>query len=87
MDNWADQHIFMAFAGPGIANGNLSNAPARLVDILPTIARVMNLPLRGADGVVLADAVQNPTAVDLAKMAEMNKQLSPLRDAFAATGK
>jgi predicted AlkP superfamily pyrophosphatase or phosphodiesterase len=87
MDNWIDQHIFMAFSGPGIVNGAVSIAPARLVDILPTVARLMRLPLEGADGIVLADAIHNATTKDLVAMAEMNLQLAPLRDALAATGK
>jgi predicted AlkP superfamily pyrophosphatase or phosphodiesterase len=87
MDNWIDQHIFLAFSGPGIVNGTVSSAPARLVDILPTVARLMHLPLEGTDGMVLADAIRNATTKDLAHMAEVNIQLAPLRDALAATGK
>lgn len=86
MINWADQHILMGFAGPGTARAVDSAAPARPVDILPTVARLMDLPAPDADGSILADALLSPLAEELAAQQGLNAELVPLRDALAETG-
>jgi hypothetical protein len=59
---WGVQHIPMTLAGPGIRHG-LSHFPAKLVDVAPTLERLMGLPIpSGVDGVVLSDALSNATA-------------------------
>lgn len=84
--NWADQHILLAFSGAGVAPGKVSAAPARLVDILPTLARLLDLPPDNMDGIPLADALAAPLDEDLQRQAEATNTLGPLRDALAATG-
>jgi arylsulfatase A-like enzyme len=79
---WGNQHIPLIIAGPGIRRGVTSNAPARLVDIAPTIARVMGFPLSGFDGVPLADALVNASAEDIVAQNAVTTKLAPLRDAF-----
>jgi hypothetical protein len=55
--SWRVQHIPLIISGPGVRHGT-SSFPAKLVDVAPTIERVMGLPEPlGVDGVVLADAL------------------------------
>jgi arylsulfatase A-like enzyme len=63
--SWGVQHIPLVLVGPGVRPG-LSHFPAKLVDVAPTMERLMGLPVpAGVDGVVLADAMQNPRAADV----------------------
>lgn len=82
---WGDQHIPLILSGPGIRRGATSSAPARLVDILPTIARVMGWPTTGMDGIVLADALANPQAADVSAQKANTEKVAPLRDALKAS--
>lgn len=54
---WGDQHIPLVIAGPGVKRGVMSSYPARLVDIAPTVERLLGAPTGKVDGVVLADAL------------------------------
>ena len=63
---WGVQHIPLTIAGPGVRHGS-SHFPAKLVDIAPTIERLMGLPIpSGVDGIPLFDALANGTAADRA---------------------
>lgn len=63
--SWGVQHIPLVLVGPGVRPGQ-SHFPAKLVDIAPTIERLLGLPVpSGVDGVVLSDAVQNPRGSDI----------------------
>jgi arylsulfatase A-like enzyme len=54
---WLIQHVPLVISGPGIRHGS-STFPAKLVDIAPTIERLIGLPIpKQVDGVVLADAL------------------------------
>jgi hypothetical protein len=59
-----------------------SNAPARLVDIAPTIERFMGMTPEARDGLVLADAFQQPHPADVTTQrqsdAEMNLYVNAL---------
>jgi hypothetical protein len=77
---WGDQHIPLVLSGPDVQSGTRSTAPARLVDILPTIALLMDLPEAEWDGVVLADALRSPTQADLDALDRFNQLIAPLRD-------
>jgi arylsulfatase A-like enzyme len=62
--SWRVQHIPLVISGPGVRHG-VSAFPAQLVDIAPTIERLMDLPIPSAvDGVVLADALKSPQTGD-----------------------
>jgi arylsulfatase A-like enzyme len=78
--SWGVQHIPLILFGPGVHPG-VSSFPAKLVDIAPTIETLLQLPVPTAvDGVVLADALANPSsaekeaqrAVLKARMADVN---------------
>jgi hypothetical protein len=83
--NWADQHIPLIISGPGVTGGKTSTSPARLADILPTIARLMTLDAGIMDGVVLSDALIYPQPMDTEAQNVINDQLTPLRDALKKT--
>jgi arylsulfatase A-like enzyme len=62
--SWRVQSIPLVISGPGVRHGT-SAFPAKLVDIAPTIERLMGLPIPSAvDGVVLADALTNSSTGD-----------------------
>jgi arylsulfatase A-like enzyme len=62
--SWGVQHIPLIIAGPGVRTG-VSHFPAKLVDVAPTIERLLGLPIpSGVDGVVLADALKAPTVAE-----------------------
>jgi predicted AlkP superfamily pyrophosphatase or phosphodiesterase len=79
--DWGSQHITLILSGPGVKAG-ISNAPARLVDLAPTIERFMGIAPEARDGIVLADAFQQPHPADAAIQkrsdAEMNVHVSAL---------
>ena len=77
---WGVQHIPLFLSGPGVRPGASLTSPARLVDLLPSIARLMGLPEANWDGLVLADALLEPAPADLARQAASNDLLQPLRD-------
>jgi hypothetical protein len=79
---WQNQHIPLVFSGPGIRQGAGSTAPARLVDIGPTVLAAMGLAPGRMDGVALADALESPTAAQRAAQQAANAELTPLRDAL-----
>jgi predicted AlkP superfamily pyrophosphatase or phosphodiesterase len=80
--DWGSQHITLILGGPGIQSG-ISQAPARLADIAPTIERSMGITPNARDGVVLADAFQQPNSADVAKQNSMNTVMSPFVTALS----
>jgi hypothetical protein len=67
--DWGSQHVTLIMSGPGVAPG-VSHHPARIVDIAPTIERFMGITPQARDGLVLADAFQNPNPGDEAAQAK-----------------
>jgi arylsulfatase A-like enzyme len=62
--SWGVQHIPLVLAGPGVRHGS-SHFPAKLVDVAPTIERLLGLPIpQAVDGVVLADALAHATSTE-----------------------
>ncbi len=63
--SWRVQHIPLILSGPGVRHGSSAFA-AKLVDIAPTVERLLGVPVPAAvDGVVLANALQGSTAADM----------------------
>ncbi len=81
---WGDLHIPLILSGPGVQAMQKPQSPARLADLLPTIARLMGLEEAGWDGIVLADALSSPTPEDQARQASSNDLLQHLRDRLKA---
>jgi hypothetical protein len=82
--NWGAQHVPLVFSGPGVTAGVVSEAPARLVDVAPTIVRLMGLPPAPMDGTVLADAVTDAHAQEVATQASLSGTLTAYQDALIA---
>ncbi|MBU0611261.1 MAG: alkaline phosphatase family protein, partial [Armatimonadetes bacterium] len=79
---WDTQHVPLVLAGPGLRRGVTSQAPARLVDIAPTILTAMGLQPTSMEGIALADALASPTE-DLTRQQQVvSDRLTPLRDAL-----
>ncbi|MGH2518992.1 MAG: alkaline phosphatase family protein [Chloroflexota bacterium] len=62
---WGAQHVPLVIAGPGVKRAAHSKYPARLMDIAPTVLRLLGIEPTNMDGAVLADALINPTAADV----------------------
>lgn len=75
--DWGSQQVTLMFSGPGVKPGK-SNAPARLVDIAPTIERLMGITPNARDGIVLADAFQNPHRADIGPHKAAARQFAPM---------
>jgi predicted AlkP superfamily pyrophosphatase or phosphodiesterase len=74
---WIDQHIPLIISGPGVRHG-VSSYPARLVDIAPTIERLLGAPVAKTDGVVLADGLTSQTHADVAAQDARAGVLNPV---------
>jgi predicted AlkP superfamily pyrophosphatase or phosphodiesterase len=75
---WRTQHIPMIISGPGIKKNQVSEYPARLIDIAPTILKLFNIEPNNMDGIVLSDAL---IAIDndaILKQEMMKKYLGPM---------
>ena len=57
-------------------------APARLVDIAPTVLAAMGLQPERMDGVVLADALLSPSSEFIKLQQATNNRLNPLKEAL-----
>lgn len=83
--NWINQNIPILLFGPGVRPGFSSDHPARLVDILPTAARLLGIEVPSCDGIVLADALIFPGPGDADRQTEVGIREAPLRDALRAS--
>ncbi len=81
---WLQQHVPLLIAGPGVKKGTVSNSPARLVDIAPTVLTLLGITPENMDGIILADALQTPRAEHTQKQNELNAELLPLIKALKA---
>jgi arylsulfatase A-like enzyme len=75
---WDDQHIPLIIAGPGVRQGLVSAYPARLVDIAPTVERLLGTSSGSVDGVVLDDALLDRTREADAMQAARGHRLGPI---------
>jgi hypothetical protein len=66
---WGTQHIPLVLRGPGVKEGITSHYPARLIDVAPTVLRLLGLPQAAMDGAVLADALLDAMAAEVAQQA------------------
>jgi predicted AlkP superfamily pyrophosphatase or phosphodiesterase len=75
---WEDQHIPFVIAGAGIKHGIRSSYPARLVDIAPTVERLLGLRPSPSDGIVLADSLIGAGTNAARKQQALGIRLSPM---------
>lgn len=79
---WDDQHIPLIIAGPGVRRGVVSTYPARLVDVAPTIERLLGASTKGVDGVVLDDALTSPSKAGTTAQQARGRTLMPIVQAL-----
>ena len=80
--SWGVQAVPLVLSGPGVRAGVHSQAPARLVDVAPTVMRLLGLTLASQDGLILADALQSPTSAEVHNQVKIGKQLRAYQDAL-----
>ncbi|MGH2447077.1 MAG: alkaline phosphatase family protein [Chloroflexota bacterium] len=80
--SWGVQHIPLVLAGPGLRRGHHSHQPARLVDVAPTVLHLLGLRLPRQDGVILADALAEPTERQVNSQNSLTESLRAHQDAL-----
>jgi predicted AlkP superfamily pyrophosphatase or phosphodiesterase len=81
---WESQHVPLLIAGPGVAGGTVSHAPARLEDVAPTALALFGIKARGMQGTVLADALRDPSSAQVRAQTQLDRTLSPVVAALSA---
>jgi hypothetical protein len=79
---WDDQHIPLIIGGAGVKPGIYTNYPARLVDIAPTVERLLGSPIERTDGVVLDSVLKAHSNSLAAKQKAAGKLLMPVTAAL-----
>jgi hypothetical protein len=82
--NWGAQAVPLIFSGPGVPRNTVSHHPARLMDVAPTVLRLLGLPAVTMDGAVLADALVTPAPSEIALQAQIGTNLTAYQDALMA---
>jgi len=80
--SWGVQHVPLLLTGPGVRAGIRSHAPARLVDVAPTVLRLLGLTWPGLDGLVLADALVDANAAEVAAQRLLTRSLGLHQEAL-----
>lgn len=81
---WTNQHNLLLIAGPGVKNGIVTDSPARLIDIAPTVLTLAGVQPAGMEGIVLADCLTSPTANQVSAQNDLSEKLKPLQEALKA---
>lgn len=81
---WQSEHMPLIFSGPGIQRGLVTNQPAQLEDIAPTLLTDMGVKPTGMQGNVLTEALSNSTtAAQKSRQAEI-RLTTPVVNALIA---
>lgn len=80
--NWQAQHLPLIISGPGVRAGQVSASPARLIDVAPTVLRLMGASHQGMQGIPLADAMTSPPPWTVRWQRTANRRLTPLVQAL-----
>jgi Type I phosphodiesterase / nucleotide pyrophosphatase len=80
---WDNQHGFLLLSGHGANAGIRSSYAARMVDLTPTLAALLNLQTTSIDGNVLADAMFRPTPGSSARQAKQARRWTTFTRALA----
>lgn len=81
---WNSQHLPLILSGPGVRKGYVSNFPAPLVDIAPTVLSLLSMPSIGMQGLALADALTGATAAQRGTQTAQGRRLWPVIQALKA---
>jgi arylsulfatase A-like enzyme len=79
---WLQQNNLLIIAGPGVTKGAVSESPARLVDVAPTVLTLLGILPYNMDGITLADALKTPSPSQIQDQIKLNKDLMPLIEAL-----
>jgi arylsulfatase A-like enzyme len=82
--SWGAQQVPLVIAGPGVKRGVVSDFPARLMDVAPTVLTLLGLQPSNMDGVVLADALAAPTAAQERAQGDLESVLTGYQRAVIA---
>jgi type I phosphodiesterase/nucleotide pyrophosphatase len=80
--DWQSQHIPLILSGPGVRGKHVSKYSAQLMDIAPTILSLLRTDHSPMRGIVLADALRHPSAVDTAMQQKEDPQVSAVVSAL-----
>jgi arylsulfatase A-like enzyme len=81
---WNSQHLPLIISGPGVRKNYVSNYPAPLVDIAPTVLSLLGVPSTGMQGSMLADAVTAATPSQQATQTAQGRTVWPVISALKA---
>jgi arylsulfatase A-like enzyme len=81
---WGAQAVPLVIVGPGVKQGAVSQFPARLMDIAPTVLTLLGIEPKNMDGVVLADALVKPTSAQQQAQDAIAAALTAYRQAIEA---
>jgi len=84
---WGVQSIPMILAGPGVKKGYVSEMPARLIDLAPTVLALTGISTDRMDGIVLSDALVDSSPDLLKRQLELAERLTRLQDALVTKSK
>jgi arylsulfatase A-like enzyme len=79
---WNCQHVPLIISGCGVKSGKVSDFPARLVDIAPTLLADAKIEPQGMDGVVLADCLWYPSTAQVKAQKAIAARLTTAQDAL-----
>lgn len=86
-NGWQAQHIPLILSGPGINAAVVTDKPAQLEDIAPTVLADMGVTPVGMEGKVLAEALTNPSAAQKAARQAEIASVQPVVAGLAAQEK
>ncbi|HEX8918826.1 MAG TPA: alkaline phosphatase family protein [Chloroflexota bacterium] len=81
-DTWESQHVPLILAGPGIRPGIVSQKAVQLEDVAPTVLTDMGVKPSGMDGRAIAEALVQPSLVNMWERAAEAAYLQPVADAL-----
>jgi Type I phosphodiesterase / nucleotide pyrophosphatase len=81
---WQSQHLPLVISGAGVRHGVVSNRPARLMDIAPTVLTLMGIAPSGMQGTPLADAMLGFTSTMWAAQERQVRSQQPVIAALQA---
>lgn len=82
--DWGSQHIPLIMAGPGVRGGTITDAPAQLDDLAPTVLADMGVRPTGMEGHILSEALLAPSRkAETDRSAEI-RLVRPVTDALIA---
>lgn len=83
-NSWQSQNMPLILAGPGIRSGVVTQDPAQLDDVAPTVLTDMGVTPAGMEGHVLTDALNASSSTNQRARASEIQQLGPVLSALSS---